>query len=367
MHKTRWTVRGPLILGLLAVAALLGLIAGWGTQTKIAGAIVANGMVEVETNRQVVQHPDGGVVGAILASDGDQVTAGDVVLRLDDTFLQSEIAIVQGELFELMSRRARLQAERDGVDFPPLPTAPPPTLTEMFTGQAQLFEARRISLQAQRAQYGEQLTQIVAQIDGLTARSGALQAQLDLIRQERADNENLLEKGLTKASALLALQRQEAALMGDMGQAQADIARLKGQIAGLELRILELDTTRREQAIETLRDVQLRTAELRERLVVLNERLARLDVRAPVSGTVFRATVFAKQSVIQPAQPVMYIVPQDQPLIVSARVDSIHIDQIHMGQGAQLRFTALDQRTTPDVRGHITHISADVLQDDITG
>lgn len=371
--KSRWTGRFPIFIGFLGLFLLVGVLGYWGVTARIAGAIIASGMIQVESNRQVVQHQDGGVVGAILAKDGDQVAAGDVVIRLDDTFLKSELAIVEGQLFELMARRARLEAERDELAGFVMSTGllefrdSHAEVQSLFDGQHRLFMARRDTKAAELEQLSEQRGQLDDQITGTEAELNALTIQLELIAEERADAQSLLQKGLTQASRVLALRREEANLQGLIGRLNANTAQLKGQISSLRIQELGLSTTRREEAIAALRDLQFRQSELAERRLALKERLSRLDVRTPVTGTVFGSTVFALKSVLQPAAPLMFIVPQDQPLIVSARVESIHIDQVHVGQEATLRFAAFDQRRTPEVFGIVTRLSADVILDEVTG
>jgi len=195
----------------------------------------------------------------------------------------------------------------------------------------------------------------------------ALRRQLELIGNELEDQQNLLTRGLTQASRVSALQREEASLTGEIGRLEAAVARLNGQIATTELQVVELAAARREEAIAELRQVQSEVVELAQRRLSLNERLARLDIRAPVSGTVFGSQVFAVQSVVQPAEPMMYVVPQNTPLVVAARVGAIHVDQLHVGQPVALRFPAFNQRETPEIEGRVINVSADTLKDEQTG
>ncbi len=282
---------------------------------QLAGAIVPTGVVEVQSNRQVVEHPDGGVVGLIFARDGDVVKQGDILVRLDDTVLASERAIIEGQLFEALVRKARLEAERHGLQEPQLLSqmndlqqaeniAP-----DLIAGQLNLFAARA-ETQAQRIdQLRRQRIQIGAEIDGAQSQLVALHRQLDLIGDELRDQQNLFDKGLTPANRILALQRQEAGLTGEIGRLEAEIARLRGQIASTEIQAVELKAASREEAITQLRDLQAQIAELAERRLILTEQLSRMDIRAPVAGTIYGSEVFARQSVIQAGEPMMYIVP----------------------------------------------------------
>ncbi|WP_107496288.1 HlyD family type I secretion periplasmic adaptor subunit [Thalassobius sp. I31.1] len=365
--------RGPRIAGISALLVLLIGLGGWSTIARLSGAIVASGAVEVQSNRQVVQHPEGGVVGEIFVRDGDLIEAGQLLVALDGTFMQSEMNLIEGQLFEILARKSRLEAERDGDQNIRL-TAELEQLTTQYDWvqahvdrQQRLFEARRNTLQSQRAQLTEQVAQTESQIRGTDAQLSATRGQLELINAELTDQRLLLEKGLTPASRVSALERETIGLRGNIGRLEAELARLRGQIAGTEIEILRLTSGRREEAITLLQDQQVREAELSERRIALTEHLARLDIRAPVDGIIWGSQVFAVQSVIQPAEPLMHIVPQDAPLLISARVDATQIDQLYIGQDVTLRFPAFNQRLTPELFGTVMNISADVFTDEATG
>ncbi|NOC85506.1 HlyD family type I secretion periplasmic adaptor subunit [Ruegeria sp. HKCCD6428] len=368
-----WGIKIPALVGFLALGILVGGLGLWAVKTRLAGAIVSSGVIEVQSNRQVVEHPDGGVVGEIFVRDGDTVASGDLLLRLDDTFLSSEQTIVESQLFDLLARRARLEAERDGLTSEELAARLAEVQKEydidpdLIAGQQNLFDARLETLSKQDEQLRKQLVQIESEIAGTQAQLVSLRRQTELIEAELKDQQSLLSRGLTQNSRVLALQREEASLIGEIGKLEASVARLKGQIASTEIKIVELTATRREEAITTLRDVQAQVAELWERRLSLAERLARLEIRAPVSGTVYGSQVFALQSVIQPGEPMMYVVPQDTPLLVAARVDAIHVDQLHVGQSVALRFPAFNQRETPELEGQVNNVSADTFTDEQSG
>lgn len=367
---TKTSAYSATLPGLIGFTALLGLIGGlglWSVRTEIAGAIIGKGTIVVEHNRQVVQHPEGGVIGTIAARDGDRVNPGDVLLRLDDTLLRSELAVAELQLVELGARRARLTAERDDADqvtFPDrLYRLSADAAATQITGQNKLFHARRASLEKEKSQLGERIKQTGNQVDGAQAQLTALLTQAGLVELELTDQTALLEKGLVQAQRVSATRREAARLAGEIGKLRAEIAQFKGQIAAFRIEGLKLDSQRREAAIKELRDIQFRELELSEKRRGLLARRSRLDIRAPVGGIVYGSTVFAHQAVVQPAEALMYVVPQDAPLLVSARVDAIHIDQLYLGQPASLRFTAFNQRVTPEVQGQVTAISADVFQD----
>lgn len=371
--ETKWPAKWPLTLGFASLAFLVLGVGLWSVKTQIAGAVIASGRIQVEANRQVIQHPQGGVVGLINVVDGDIVQAGDILLRFDDSQLKSELAIVESQYFELLARKALFEAERDNQ---PVLTYDVELITQsqkdanihaLMNGQLNLFNARRVSLVNQQEQLAEQKIQLGRQIEGVEAQITANQSQISLLEQELKDAQSLLDKGLIQASRVLALRREQARIAGQIGSLIADLGRLKAGINGVNIQLVQLDTTRREKSIENLRDIGYRTLELSEKRAAILQRLSRLDVRAPMTGTVYGNQVFALQSVIQAAQPMMYIIPNDLPLVIQAQIDVVHIDQVYIGQDATLNFASFSQRTTPQIFGKVTKISADVFTDQVTG
>ena len=368
--KSSFPMKGPMTLGLLVTLILVGGFGYWAATTNISGAIVAGGQIEVDQNRQVVQHPDGGVVSEIMIDEGDTVTAGQTLIRLDPTLLRSELTIIDGQYFELVARRGRLNAERDGLeeiefDAELLEMArTDPEIADLVDGQSRLFQARRETLRREVDQLAKRSDQIQDQVRGIEAQQAALLAQLDLIEGELSAQQSLLDRGLAQASAVSELRRQQAALQGSVGELTAQKAQAEGRITENEIEVLKLETARRETAITTLRDLQFRERELGEQRRALRERLSRMDITAPVSGVVYGLQVFAPRSVIRAADPVMYIVPQDRPLVIAVQVEPIHIDKLFIDQNVSLRFSALDQRQTPELFGEVTQVSADAFRDE---
>ena len=366
-----WPVRRYMIIGTAALAVLVGGFGTWSVLAQINGAVITSGQIEVDRNRQIVQHPFGGVVADILVAEGDSVAMGDLLIRLDPTDLQSELAIVEGQYFEILARRARLTAERDDASVlvfdPVLRDAGTPAAAELMQGQERLFAARlETSLQSTH-QLTQQRAQIASQITGITAQQTALQTQQRLIARELADQQSLLDRGLSQASRVLALQREEASLLGRLGELTAQAAQAAERMTEIEIQILGLSSFRREEAITRLRDLQFSQLELAERRQILLRQRDQRDIRAPVSGIVYGMQVFAPRSVIRPADPVLFLIPQDRPLVIAAQVQTTDIDQVFVGQDVTLRFSAFDQRRTPELAGRVTLLSADAFQDQATG
>jgi HlyD family secretion protein len=371
--RDRWHLGRLMVIGWLTFAVLFAGIGAWAAVTKIAGAVVGAGALEVQGNRQVIQHPIGGVIRAIHARDGDEVDEGQILVEMEGDDLRPELDTVEGQWLEILARKSRLHAERDGLDTITFDdelvgrVETDPKIVELLAAQRQQFEARRKLQSEETAQLDEQQAQIAKQSEGLVALAAATERQAELVQLEIDAQQTLHDKGLTEMTRLLTPQRELARLQGTAGQVESSLAENRGKIAELEIEKVRLTSKVREEAITELRDLEFREIELREKRRALIDQIAKLDLRAPVSGVVYGSTADTLRGVIRAAEPVMYVVPKDTPLIVRTRIDPIHIDQVHVGQEAVLRFSAFDQRTTPEVTGHVTGVSADAYHDERLG
>jgi len=280
---------------------------------------------------------------------------------------------VEGQLSEVQARRARLEAEQDGLGEMVLPeallelAAQNPQVAEQVKGQLRLFTARAETVARTLDQLERRKAQTLSQIDGIDAQSVALTTQIELISRELADQQSLFDKGLAQASRVLALERDAARLAGQAGELTASRAQAEGRITEIDLQMLGLTAQRREQANTELRDIGSSELQLVQRQRALAEQVARLDIRAPASGTVLSLQVTTPRSVIRPADPVAFVIPQDRPLIITVQVPPIHVDEVRVGQPVKLVFPAFSSRTTPELDGTVALVSADALTDSATG
>lgn len=370
--QDRFNLRPFLVLGYATLILTALGIGVWGAMARISGAVIAPGVVEVEGNRQVVQHLEGGVIAAIHVRDGDVVEAGDVLVELEGDALRSELEIVEGQWYELLARRGRLAAERDlapTIEFHPDLIARAtidPEVAELIKAQQVQFDARRKVQAEEAAQLTEREIQIENQNEGLQSVLAATRAQIGFVKREVASQEELLAQGLTQLTRLLTPQREFARLEGSAGQVEAAIAENRGKIAETGIERIRLVSETQEQAISELRDIEYREIELRERRLALIDQISKLDLRAPVAGVVYGNTADTLRGVIRPAEPVLYIVPQDANLIVRVQIETQNIDKVVVGQPATMRFSAFDARTTPEVEGAVSKVSADALLDEAT-
>jgi len=353
-----------------ALIGLLALSCGvWAATTPIAGAVIASGIVVVDSNIKKVQHPSGGIVALIPVKNGDRVAVGDVVLKLDDTQARANLGIVASQLVQLTGRKARLEAERDLADsvrFPAEFLAGGEDAAAIAEGEKRLFAFRRTFKKGQTAQLNERIGQIKEEIKGLTAQRLAKNSEVDLMVEELERLEVLRKKELMATNRILAAQRDLTRLKGEWGALVAQMARAQGQISEMELQIIALDQTMQTEATKEMRELEARMAELAERKIAAEDQLKRVVLGAPQAGIVHDLAVHTVGGVVGAGETVMTIVPNQDELSVEVRIATSDIDQVHIGQTATLRFPAFNQRTTPEITGTVTRVGADLTRESQT-
>lgn len=368
----RREIRRATLFGVAVIGVLFGTVGLWAATAPLSGAVIASGKVVVESNVRRVQHPSGGVVAEIRVKDGDRVKAGDVLVRLDETNAKAGLALIEIELLRFQARKARLEAERDGLSELTLPRelhdrANDPIVTRAVAGELRLFRTRRSAADVQRSQLRERIAQSHEEIKGQAAQIEARRVQATLIDQELDGVKKLYDQSLVALSRLTSLQREASRLVGERGSLTSDMARVKGRIAEIELQIVQIDEDLRREVTTELRDVDGKIADLSERRVAARDQLERIEMRAPQDGIVHQQTVHTIGGVIGPAEQIMLIVPETDGLVVEARVEPALIDRLRVGQAAMLRFPAFDSATTPDLKGRLIHVSADASTDQQSG
>jgi HlyD family secretion protein len=368
----RRSMRRHLVAAIVVTSILIIGVGGWGATAVISGAVVASGSLVVDSNVKKVQHLTGGIVGELRVRDGDRVRAGDIVVRLDETVTRANLAIITKGLDELMARKARLESERDGADTLVLPAqllagAGDPDRAAAIDSERKLFNLRRTARNGQKAQLQERIAQLQEEIVGLTAQQNSKAKEIALIERELAGVRELWKQNLVQLTRLTALEREAARLDGERGQLIAAAAQAKGKIAETSLQILQIDSDIASDVAKELREVDGKIGEFIERKVAAEDQLKRIDIRAPQDGTVFQLAVHTVGGVITAGDPIMLIVPEADNLSVEVRVNPQDIDRLQLKQKAILRFTAFNVRTTPEIEGTVTRISADTSTDQRTG
>jgi HlyD family secretion protein len=368
----RASIRRHLIAGILIVLLLGFGVGGWAATTELSGALIAQGSIVVDSNVKKVQHPTGGIVGELLVRDGDHVKAGDLLVRLDETVMRANLAIVTKGLDELMARKARLAAERDGAEaitFPPdlLAHKDSPDAQAAMDSERKLFALRRTARLGQKAQLEQRIAQLRQEIEGIEAQQQAKGNEVALIERELAGVRDLYAKNLVQLTRLTQLEREAARLAGERAQLVAGAAQSRGKISEIGLQIIQIDQDLSSEVAKELRDIDGKIGEFVERKVTAEDQLRRTEIRAPQTGTVFQSTVHTVGGVISAGDAIMMIVPDADNLQVEAKVNPQDIDHLQVGQAAVLRFSAFNMRTTPEINGTVTRVSADTTTDQRTG
>ena len=369
-HGEERSLRLHLLLGAAVAVFLTFCIGGWAATTELSGAVTASGSVVVDSSVKKVQHPTGGVVGQLLVREGDRVRIGDTLIRLDETVLRAGLAIYSKGLDELSARKARLAAERDGaaeIASSVETGAVSPELLAALASESKLFNMRRLARDGQKSQLRQRVGQLNDELRGYKALQKAKAQEIELIERELVGVRELWTKNLIQISRLTVLEREAARLNGELAQSIASSAQVGGKISEIELQILQIDQDLGTEVAKELREIDGKIGEFIERKVTAEDQLKRVDIRAPQDGIVHQLAVHTVGGVVSPADPVMLIVPEADTLSVDAKIAPQDIDQLYIGQEAGLRFSAFNQRTTPEIRGAISRISADVTADQRTG
>ncbi|MFL5332788.1 MAG: HlyD family type I secretion periplasmic adaptor subunit [Geminicoccaceae bacterium] len=360
------------LCGTSLIALFGGTIGLWAATSNLSGAVMAGGEFVVDSSVKKVQHPTGGIVGSLLVHEGDRVNEGDIVVRLDETVTRANLQVVSKQLDELIGRQARLEAERDGASEVQIPSEfaarmSEPEIKKIMDSERILFTARLGARASQKDQLRKRISQSQDEITGLKAQQEAKVREATLITDELEGVRGLYKKNLVPLTRLNALERDAASIQGQQGQLIAGVAQAEGRIAETSLQIIQVDEETRASALKDLREAQGQIAELTERRVAAQDQLKRTDLRAPATGFVHQLNIHTVGGVISPAEPVMLIVPANDSLDLEAKVQPQDIDQLALGQLAHIRLHASNSRTTPELDGKVTRISADVTKDQRTG
>ena len=354
--------------GLVLIAVFGGAMAFWSVATTMSSAVIAPARFVVDGSVRKVQHPTGGVVGELLVREGDRVSEGDLLIRLDETVTRANHQVIVRQLDELGGRKARLETERDGGDAIAMPRelsdrSSDPEVARVIAAEHKLFTARRSAREGQRAQLTKRVTQHQNEIVGLRSQLDANARESQIIAEELKGVRDLFAKSLTPIMRLNGLERQAVSLNGQKGQLTASIAQIEGKIAEVELQIMQIDEDLRAETQKELREVQGKIVELSERRVAAEDQLKRVELRAPSPGTVHQLAVHTVGGVIVAAEPAMLIVPSREELVLEAKVTPQDRDQLHLGQKALVRVQSSNQRTTPELKGTLQRIAADISTD----
>jgi HlyD family secretion protein len=371
MVRAEWSYQNELRVGLRILLLAILVVGGWLALVPLAGAIVVPGNLVVQSNVKTMQHPSGGVVAEIKVANGMRVAAGDLLVRLDATQAQASLQVVTKQLDEVRARTPRLIAERDSLsqpEFPPalLARAGEDNVKSLLASETSLFKARSDGRASQKDLLQSRMVQLGQEISGLEAQVDSKAKQLELIGGELAGVKDLYDKRIVPLTRLTALQRETARIEGERGQLIFSIAETKSKIGEAQLQIARLDQDFRTDVVKELGQTQAKEAELIERDVAARDLLDRIEIRAPTSGIIHQLSTHTIGGVIRPGEAIMEIVPDTDDLLVEARLQPQDIDHVRPGQKAFVRFSAFNQRVTPQLTGTVSLVSADTTRDQQT-
>jgi HlyD family secretion protein len=369
MHE----LRRPIRAGALLVGLFFGGLGWWAASAPLAGAAIASGVVSPDGSRRTVQHLEGGIIRDILVRDGSLVRAGEPLILLEDVQARAGFDVLQTRFYTLAATQARLLAEQSAaasVRFPDWlidATSAHPTALEAMVAQRAMFDARAKALAERKGILGQRIEQLREEIAGLEAQIRADGRQIVLIDEEIQGVEQLYRKGLERKARLLALQRTRADIEGNRAERRARIARAEQAIGEAELQIIAQDTAQLEAINEEASRIQSELAEIEQRLAASRDVLERTVIPAPVDGTVVALRFRTPGGVIRPGEPVLEIVPDDEELLIDARLSPLDIDVVRAGLPARVILPAFQQRNLPQIEGRVRQVAADATDDPHTG
>lgn len=365
------SARGPARAGWIIILLFFGGFGLWAATAPLNAAVVGDAVVKVEGNRKSVEHPDGGRIREILVREGDHVKSGDVVLVLDDTDDQAQVALLTQQQAQLMATEARLRAEYTGlgtIAFPPelVAQADNPEVATAISDQQKEFEARKAALAGNRKVLEQRIAQYTAQIAGLQAQLPPLADQLKSMQDERVSLDDALKKGLVTRTRSLELDRRISTTIGQQAEINANIATSQDAMGEVNQQIAQLDKDQSEKIAADLRDVRTKLADVSPRLAAAKVALDRTQIRTPYSGTVVDLAVFSVGEVVGRGERLLDVVPEQSSLEIEAKIRVEDISDIRPDMKAEIHFTSYKQRVLPLIHGIVSEISADRLTDERT-
>ena len=364
--ETSWVRVAALGYGLIILT--FGVLGGWAAVAKIDRAVSAAGVVAIDTNRKTVQHLEGGIVREILVKEGEAVAQGAVLFRLENVQAKADYELNENQLHSLLAAEARLVAERDEKGDIAWPEEIAPSSSsvwdQVMADQTAEFNKRRSSLQGQVEVLKSRTDQLRDEVRGTELEKVSAENQVDYINKELTGLRALNEQKLIPTTRLYAMERERERLQGSIGEAIAQVAKSHEQIGEYNLQIQQLKEKFQEQVASSLTDVRQKIADVREKIAVTKDVLRRVEVIAPVAGTVQNLKVFTIGQVLRPGESLLDIVPKNEHLNIEVQFSPNDIDGVLVGQKAEIRFPAFHSRVIPLILGHLESVSMDRLVDE---
>jgi HlyD family secretion protein len=364
-------IRKQLFLAIGVGGLFFGGVCTAAAYAEISGAVMAAGKIIVLGRAKQVEHPDGGTIAEMVVSEGDHVEAGALLFRLDGTMARANLGIIEGQLAQLMVQEARLLAEqagRTGIDLPAeLSFVPEDRRTLLSEAQKMLKLARQMTRSSQKSQLEKQVAQFAEQITALEAQRKAVDENVALVDEQLRRYDSLNARGLITQSQLIAMQREKASLIGSQSALTAEIIETQQAKTQAELKFIQVDEAFYESVLTELDQKRPEIAKLSEERIAAQDKLRRLDIRAPIAGSLHQLNIHTIGSVAAPGETLVNIIPDDDELIVEAMISPADVDQVFTGQDARIRLSGLNQRVTPELGASVIDISPDLTIEERTG
>ncbi len=362
-------IRRVVSIGMGLIFVTFGVVGVWAATAPLSSAVIVRGVVEVESNRQTVQHFEGGIISKILVHEGDHVRAGQLLFELNPVEADAALESARNQLFSLLAKADRLAAERDNlakVTFSPevQAQAGDPLVAHAMADELQQFGQRRETLANEISVLQQRILEKKTEIEGIDQQRTAMQQQLALIDEEMTSLNELYQKDLVPKPRILSLQRDRAQLLGQIGTAVADKAKAQESIGETELQMNQARQEFHEDVDKQITDVQTQSADVRQKYAVAEDAAKRIDITSPMDGTAQSLRIFTVGGVVRPGDPLVDIVPDHEKMIVEARFSPNDVDSVHVGQTVQLRFSTFHSRRIPVIQGVIRSVSQDRMVDE---
>jgi HlyD family type I secretion membrane fusion protein len=360
-------------LGLVVIVVFV--IGGgvWAAVAPLASAAIAPGVVSPDSSRKTIQHLEGGIIREINVRQGDEVKAGQVLIRLEIVQATAAFSARREQWLRLQGMRARLtahEAERESFDIAPLlalATAEDAEFRGFIENQARLFAVRRQGIAERTDILRQQIRQLQAEIEARKSENRGLAEQIRLLEEEERDKLELLRRNLLRRPEILALQRLMAETRARMGANDAEMARANQKIGEVELTINATYTEFRREVTDQLMRINTELSQLEEQITASGDVLKRTDIVAPVDGTVLNVKFATIGGVIRPGDAVLDIVPKGDDLVIDAKLAPTDIDVVYPGLEAQVHLLPFVSRYFPMLKGTVTRVSADSIVEQQTG
>ncbi len=358
-------------VGGLTTFVLVGVLGAWSATTMISSAVIASGEAVVSGDVKTIQSLDGGIVNTIAVRNGDAVEAGQILVQLDPTLLETNIGIAHQRLGAALALKARLEAEQLDADtlvfnYPDLPFATPDTASAEAIQRA-IFEARASVRTGREDQLIQTLAQYDSQQTGLEGQIAAVQAQVTLLEEDLANQQRLADQQLARGSDISQLQQQLADRAGQLASLEADLLQMDSARRAARLDLLQANRSFVEETATGLHAVNGEIEELVLELLTLNEQLARVDVRAPADGIIHQMQITTTGGILAPGGTILEIVPTQEEMAFDIRLDPRTIDKVYVGQPARMIIASVDSQLRPEYVAHVADISAGTITDPATG